>query len=94
MWTKCVVVLDQPVKKLGLEWLDAVVLGATSLALLFFATASIWASGTAALAWAIRRGKHGQPSGAIVHWLHHMCGGLVPGLLPPHAQRYSPWGKG
>jgi hypothetical protein len=93
MWTKGSAVLDASVGTLGLELPgDAVVLGTASMLLLFLAPPWLWLGGTGLLWRQIVRSKRGQPAGAIVHWLHTMFGGMLPGLLPPQARTYSPWG--
>jgi hypothetical protein len=91
MWTRCPLVLDAPVKVLGLETDDcALILVSPIVTGLFVSTwASIlWGAGIGVGLYRVKRGK---PPGTVLHWLHRMELVRLPGVLGPKPQRYSPW---
>jgi hypothetical protein len=91
MWTPCPQVLDEPVKILGVELEDFVLIATFPLCLSLFLDTVPCFVGTALLAYGLYRAKRGRPPGALLHWLHAMELVRLPGVLSPRPQRYSPW---
>jgi hypothetical protein len=91
MWTPCPVILDEPVKILGLEPEDVAVVGAvTLLASLGLDAIPSFACGLG-LGAALYFAKRNRPPGALLHRLHALELTKLPGILGLRLQRYSPW---
>ncbi len=91
MWTPCPMVLDEPVKILGLEPEDFTVVAALPLVLAFFFDALASFGLTFLLGAMLYFAKRGKPPGALLHTLHALELTRIPGLLGPKRQRYSAW---
>ena len=91
MWTPCPMVLDEPVKILGLEPEDFAVVAATPLLLSLLVDAVASFGGAVLLGAAVYLAKRGRPPGALLHALHALELTRLPGLLSPRRQRYSAW---
>jgi hypothetical protein len=91
MWTPCPMVLDEPVKILGLEPEDFAIVAVTPLLLSLVVDAVASFGGALLLGGAVHLAKRGRPPGALLHALHGVELTRVPGLLGPTWQRYSAW---
>jgi len=91
MWTPCPLVLDEPVKVLGLEIEDLAMVAASPLFVGFLCDA-LASFGLAFLfGVALYLSKRGRPPGALLHTLHEWELTRLPGILGPKPQRYSAW---
>jgi len=84
-------VLDEPVKILGLEPEDFAVVAVTPLFLSLLVEAVASFGGALLLGAAVYLAKRGRPPGALLHALHGLELAHIPGLLGPKRQRYSAW---
>jgi hypothetical protein len=91
MWTPCPLVLDEPVKVVGLEIEDFAMVAVSPLCLAFIFDALMSFALAALFGVALYCSKRGRPPGALLHTLHGWEVTRLPGILGPRRRRYSAW---